>query len=89
MKNGTADGKSVPGQAKDEQQLRSSDPKLITDKEDIKVMKAGVVCDLNPTKIDEMAVSTGEILSVQSCYLIQIECCVSRIRMLTREESFP
>ena len=64
MKNGTADGKSVPGQAKDEQQLRRSHPKLITDIEDIKVMKARVVCDFNPTKIDEIAVSTGEILSV-------------------------
>lgn len=38
--------------------------KLITDLEDIKVMKARVVCDFNPTKSDEMAVSTAEILSV-------------------------
>ena len=32
--------------------------------DEIKVMKARVVCDFSPTKSDELAVSTGEVLSV-------------------------
>lgn len=66
VKNGTSESTNVQtlSGGKGGQQLRTSDANLITDMEDIKVMKARVVCDFNPTKSDEMAVSTGEILSV-------------------------
>lgn len=66
VKNGSVEAKPIvdQNQSNVQPQLRTGDPNLITDIEDIKVMKARVVCDFNPTKLDEMAVATGEILSV-------------------------